>query len=65
MLNGKRYELTGSWRGSYFDWRAECEGRLVAASFDLDWVRQRCEADSRLCWCGEAIERPKCEGCDD
>lgn len=48
MLNGKRYEITGSWRGSYFDWRAECEGRLVAASFDMDWVRQRCEADSRL-----------------
>ena len=21
--------------------------------------------DLWICWCGEAIERPKCEGCDD
>lgn len=21
--------------------------------------------DLWICWCGEALERPKCEGCDD
>lgn len=53
LLNGKRCELTGSWLA------------LNRQKTKVHEHEFKPHGDLWICWCGEAIERPKCEGCDD
>jgi len=53
MINGKRYELTGSWLA------------LNRQKTKVHEHEFKPHGDLWICWCGEAIERPKCEGRDD